>query len=680
MTMESPPPPRLLLTLPILDAMRDVEGWFLEQEADLLAAAAAAALRSRPGPHHLVEVGSYCGRSTVVLGGVVRAIGGPDDRVFAIDPHEGTVGAAGAGLFSGEPTLDRFRRTVSAAGLDGIVEEVVARAEDVTLDLPLSLLFVDGLHDYASVCGDITQFQGRLMPGGLLACHDCVDYYPGVRQAVDDLVATGAYEPLQQVESLAVLRKLAEPAVPPLHGFVGPAMGIDGWYDPDELTYLAWTAARVLSGRADDAGDVVEVGCYLGRASAVMAAVATRIGGTRPRLHVVDRFDGLLGAVGEQLWAGEPTLERFTANLARLNLQRAVRTIARGDAPRELGQRIALLLINDLHDYGSVAEDLRDFEPYLTADALLVFHNYSPHWPGVRALVDELVATGRYTWRSLIGSLAVLDRALAAPAATTTTARSHRPGRNVAVLTSVADESFFLPIWMRYYSRFVEPEHLYVLDHDSTDGSTDGEGFVRVPIHNPMTDWAWLRDIVQAEQHRLLERYRAVLYTDVDEIVVPDPAYGNLGRYLDEFKDEFVTCRGWEVLHDPQCEPPLDPAAPILAQRHWWFRNTAYDKPLLARVPMSWLGGFHGRTDGVVNDDPRLFLVHLHRVDYEHCLHRHHQRVSRPWKPDQLANGWGYQERIIEPEAFARWFFTDASGSGGSVQRQPIPTRWRHAF
>jgi hypothetical protein len=134
------------------------------------------------------------------------------------------------------------------------------------------------------------------------------------------------------------------------------------------------------------------------------------------------------------------------------------------------------------------------------------------------------------------------------------------------------------------------------------------------------------------------------------------------------------------VLHDLHSEPPLDPTAPILAQRQWWFRNTAYDKPLLARVPMSWRGGFHGRTDGAINDDPRLFLVHLHRVDYERCLYRHHQRVARPWQPDQLAQGWGYQARIIEPDAFERWLFTDASGSDGSVQLQRIPPRWRHAF
>jgi Methyltransferase domain len=677
------PSPPIAVIRPILAAMRQVEGWFSESEAELLAAAAKTAVDVSPTPNNFVEVGSYCGRSTLVLGGVVRALGGSCERVFAVDPHEGTVGAVGQGLVSGEPTIDRFRKTICEAGLGQVVKEVVARAEYITLDVPLSLIFIDGLHDYANVCGDITQFQGQLLPGGLLACHDYADYYPGVRRAVDDLTATGAYELVRQVQSLVVLRKLAEPGLPPLHGCITAAMDIDGWYDRDELTYLAWTAALVLSGRSDDAGDVVEVGCHLGRASAVLAAVSSRVNGDRPCVHVVDRFDGLLGAVGEQLWQGEPTYERFATNLARLNLETAVRTIVRdGRASAKIGQPVALLVVNDLHDYGSVAEDLRDFEPHLTCDAVVAFHNYGPYWPGVRTVVDELVNTRRYTWRGLVGTLAVLDRAVT-PTVSKVPSRRRQSGRNVAVFTCVADESFFLPIWLRYYSRFVGQENLYVVDHDSSDGSTDGEGFVRIPVHNPVTDWAWLWSLVQAEQHRLLERYDAVLYTDVDEIITPDPAYGDLRRYLDEFNDDFVTCRGWELLHDWPAEPALDPDGPIMAQRHWWYRNTAYDKPLLARVAMSWRGGFHGRTDGAVKDDPRLFLIHLHRVDYEQCLYRHRQRVARPWKPEQIADGWGFHERIVEPEAFARWFFNDANGSGREVyeiERQPIPPRWRHVF
>ena len=57
----------LLLTWPILARMRLVEGWLEEDEADLLIAATARALAEIPQSQAVVEVGSYCGRATVVL-------------------------------------------------------------------------------------------------------------------------------------------------------------------------------------------------------------------------------------------------------------------------------------------------------------------------------------------------------------------------------------------------------------------------------------------------------------------------------------------------------------------------------------------------------------------------------------------------------------------------------------
>jgi hypothetical protein len=559
------------------------------------------------------------------------------------------------------------------------VRAVVSPAQDVVLDVSLTMLFVDGLHDYSSVSGDITQLQRALVDGGLLACHDYGTGYWGVTRAVDMLRATGAYELLDRAESLVVLRKVDDLSVPPLHAVVEAAMTVDGWYERDELTELAWTAAAVLSGQASGKrrpGDLVEIGGHHGRATAVLAGIVGPVT-DGPRVHVVDRFDGLLGGIGEAVWQGEPTRDAFSGTLSRLGLTDRVRVSTREAGPEGPPDDVGLLLVNGLHDYGSAAQDLRDFEHRLTPDAVVAFPNYGSHWPGVRALVDERVARGEYTWRALVGSLAVLDRAAPVPAAAGASPATSRRGRKVAVVTTVADEAFFLPIWLRYYGQFVGPEDLYVLDHDSSDGSTDGPGFVRVPIHNPVTDWAWLRDVVQAQQHELLTRYDAVLCTDVDEIVIPDPAYGDLASYFDEFDTDFVTCRGWEVLHDPEGEAPLKADAPILAQRRWWFRHPIYDKPLLARVPMRWVGGFHARTDGEVNDDPRLFLVHLHRVDRDRCLERHRQRVARPWVPEQAAAGWGYQERIVDSDSFDAWFATDASGSGRPVERQAIPERWR---
>ena len=75
-------------------------------------------------------------------------------------------------------------------------------------------------------------------------------------------------------------------------------------------------------------------------------------------------------------------------------------------------------------------------------------------------------------------------------------------------------------------------------------------------------------------QNRLLERYDAVLVCDADEILAPDPTLGDLGAYIDRLEEEFVNPLGYEVLHLPDRELPLDPARPILAQRGTGSRTT----------------------------------------------------------------------------------------------------------
>ena len=91
---------------------------------------------------------------------------------------------------------------------------------------------------------------------------------------------------------------------------------------------------------------------------------------------------------------------------------------------------------------------------------------------------------------------------------------------------------------------------------------------------------------------------------------------------------------------------------------------------------MSWHGGLHATTDGGVREDPSLYLIHLHRMDYELCLARHQQRTALPWNQRDLDEGWGYQNWITDPEAFAWWFYNDSS-SGISVDVETIPDYWK---
>lgn len=254
-----------------------------------------------------------------------------------------------------------------------------------------------------------------------------------------------------------------------------------------------------------------------------------------------------------------------------------------------------------------------------------------------------------------------------------------RPTR--AMVTIVHDESFFFPIWLQYYSRFFAADDIYVLDHDTTDGSTDIEGFNRIPVSHDGVDHQWMVDTVQAMQHELFERYDIVLVSDVDEIISPDPALGDLGGYLDRFDTPFVSCTGYELMHWPDREGPYDPSLPIMSQRHWWFANGAYNKPIVATEPLEWIPGFHGLQNGKFSHDPNLYLVHLHRLDYDQCRKRHGVRRQRHWAEGDLARNYAVHNLLESGDQFDAWFLGEKNGLDETpMVVEQVPDHWRGAF
>jgi SAM-dependent methyltransferase len=152
-----------------LDAVRDIEGWLTEAQARRLWESAGAV----PAPGRIVEIGSFHGRSTILL--ARSAPEGSD--VVAIDPHAGTDRGPREWVTSselGESDRRRFQANLERAGVAGRVRQFRLHSHDALGEVTgeVDLLFVDGAHRYRPVCDDLLRWGGRVRPGGTLLVHD----------------------------------------------------------------------------------------------------------------------------------------------------------------------------------------------------------------------------------------------------------------------------------------------------------------------------------------------------------------------------------------------------------------------------------------------------------------------------------------------------------------------------
>jgi hypothetical protein len=231
--------------------------------------------------------------------------------------------------------------------------------------------------------------------------------------------------------------------------------------------------------------------------------------------------------------------------------------------------------------------------------------------------------------------------------------------RNAAVFTICRNESFFLPLWISYYRQFFSDSDIYVLDHESTDGSTN-QMPNRIIVKNTLTqDNDWLIKVTCDFQKKLLESYRNVLFVNVDEFVTAKP---NLKKFIFKNNEKFVRCTGFEVIH-MENELPYDKNKKVLEQRSFWYKNSVYNKPLLGQSSIEWTGGWHNAKNTSVFPNPEIILIHLHRMDFSMCLARHKKTSEEPiFKPDLEDKKWGWHHFVHENEDFAKWFYCiDAS-------------------
>lgn len=198
----------MTITPELVGIAGEARGWLFPDEGPALH---AAALSIPSGP--IIEVGSYCGKSTVYLGAAAREL---DTLVFAVDHHRGSPEMQpghenhNLDVVDGEvgvhDTLTHFRHTILRAGLEPWVVAVVGESGSVSRywRAQAGMVFIDATHYYDWVKNDYLGWARWVAPGGVLAFHDTT--IPDIDRVAVEALADG-FEFEQQVDTLRILRR-----------------------------------------------------------------------------------------------------------------------------------------------------------------------------------------------------------------------------------------------------------------------------------------------------------------------------------------------------------------------------------------------------------------------------------------------------------------------------------------
>jgi len=212
----------------LLEAARATKGFMPDDEG--LALAAIAERATLAGFSSIVEVGAYCGRSTLYLiSGIARALslGAAPAVVFSVDHHRGseenqegfehhddTLVNRETGRMD---TLPFWRRAMEAAAAEDLAVAVVGDSHTIAArwNVAAGLVFIDGGHGEVPAWADYQGWAPRVADDGWLAIHDVFpDPTDGGRppfEIYERALSSGEFEEEHsaQTGSLRVLRRLS---------------------------------------------------------------------------------------------------------------------------------------------------------------------------------------------------------------------------------------------------------------------------------------------------------------------------------------------------------------------------------------------------------------------------------------------------------------------------------------
>ena len=197
------------------------KGFMPPDEGDALFQAAHTACKKLPGLG-MVEVGTYCGRSTIWLGAAAKR---SNTILFTVDRHSGSEENQKGWQWFDESlvdprtqrlnTLPTFIKTLHRAKLGDVVVPIVAESQLASLQLKsqVAFCFIDGGHGDVPTQLDYAGWAPKVAVNGYLAIHDVfVDPHDGGQAPYKFIylpaVASGEFVEVSATGSLQVLQRV----------------------------------------------------------------------------------------------------------------------------------------------------------------------------------------------------------------------------------------------------------------------------------------------------------------------------------------------------------------------------------------------------------------------------------------------------------------------------------------
>lgn len=214
--------------------------------------------------------------------------------------------------------------------------------------------------------------------------------------------------------------------------------------------------------------------------------------------------------------------------------------------------------------------------------------------------------------------------------------------KRIAALTMVRNDDIFLRKWVDYYGKQLGRENLFVyfdgLDQEIPDFCAGVNVSAQVHTDCPVHVGDKLRiSFLNKCAAELLDKYDAVIGTDVDEFLIPDPSLGmGLAEFLsDPAYDRYVTVSGLGIDVGQKLgeESAVDAGRPFLSQRHYAKLSTRYTKSSVLMKKAEWGSGFHRVIGHNFHILPNLYLFHFGCVDMDRITGKMSDRET-------VNNGW----------------------------------------